>query len=328
MLHSDLLIPETLNDPAKTKQLNALIARVKNHKAMYSYYITDEPNTAAFPGLGKLVAHLRKQDPEHFAYINLFPTYANNEQLGTAGDVETAYKEYLRQFIAIVKPSLLSYDHYHFTVHGDSDQYFLNLGLIRQAAINAKIPFLNIVQACTWSNSMRAPNANEARWLSSTSLAYGALGLSYFVYFHEPFYKEFLDKAGQMMRPDGTTTALYEAAKVQLPEFVNVATQLKPLRSLCAFPVASPSQCTLPLSEIPFQLDSTEGFLIGVFGKINKPSHVYIVNLDYTQSKSTILHYRKGSEMFDASAKTWTKLADTQLTLTLLPGGGKLFRVR
>ena len=50
----------------------------------------------------------------HLAYINLFPTYANSEQLGTKGDVETAYREHLQQFVDVVKPALISYDHYHF----------------------------------------------------------------------------------------------------------------------------------------------------------------------------------------------------------------------
>ena len=65
---------------------------------MYSYFITDEPSASAFPALGKLVAYLRQRDPAHLAYINLFPTYANNEQLGTKGDTVTAYREHLRQY--------------------------------------------------------------------------------------------------------------------------------------------------------------------------------------------------------------------------------------
>ena len=67
------------------------------------YFITDEPSAAAFPALGKLVAYLRERDPAHLAYINLFPTYANNQQLGTKGDKITAYKDHLRQYIEVVR---------------------------------------------------------------------------------------------------------------------------------------------------------------------------------------------------------------------------------
>ena len=93
------LNPQTMNDPAQIAKLDALIERVKRHPAMYAYYITDEPNASLFPALGKLVTHLRERDPAHPAYINLFPTYANNDQLGTKGDTITAYREHLRLFI-------------------------------------------------------------------------------------------------------------------------------------------------------------------------------------------------------------------------------------
>ena len=113
-LRDSLLSPATLEVPARREKLDALLARVGNHPALYSYFITDEPSASEFPGLGKLVAYLRERDPAHLAYINLFPTYANNQQLGTTGDIVTAYREHLGQYVAIVKPSLLSYDHYQF----------------------------------------------------------------------------------------------------------------------------------------------------------------------------------------------------------------------
>src|SRR5512143_1208201 len=97
MLQDGLLAPATLDSPEQRAKLDALIARVRNHPALAAYFITDEPSAAAFPGLGKLADYLRERDPKHPAYINLFPTYANNQQLGTQGDVVTAYKEHLRQ---------------------------------------------------------------------------------------------------------------------------------------------------------------------------------------------------------------------------------------
>lgn len=62
--------------------------------ALYRCFITDEPGAAAFPGLGKLVDYLRRRDPAHLAYVNLFPTYANNAQLGTKGDTVRASRPY------------------------------------------------------------------------------------------------------------------------------------------------------------------------------------------------------------------------------------------
>src|ERR1041385_6313167 len=114
LLQSSLLTPASLEDATQREKLDALIARVRQHPAFYAYFITDEPSAAQFPALSKLVAYLRERDPAHLAYINLFPTYANNQQLGTRGDAVTAYEAHLQQFLHFVQPALLSYDHYQF----------------------------------------------------------------------------------------------------------------------------------------------------------------------------------------------------------------------
>jgi len=180
-LQDPLLSPASLDDPERRAKLDALIERVRSHPALYSYFLRDEPSAGDFPALGRLVEYLRQRDPMHLAYINLFPTYATNEQLGTKGDVVTAYREHLRLYLEIVKPDLISYDHYQFRANSDGDQYFLNLSLIREFALASKLPFLNIVQACSWTPSMRVPNGDELRYLVYTTLAYGAQGISYYV---------------------------------------------------------------------------------------------------------------------------------------------------
>ncbi len=207
LLTDELLSPASLDNPAQLEKLDALIDRVRQHPALYAYYLLDEPSAAQFPALGRLVAHLRERDPAHLAYINLFPTYANNQQLGTQGDTATAYQKYLQQYVEIVKPALISYDHYQFRIKDDSQQYFLNLSLIRRAAQDAGVPFLNIVQACTWApDSMRVPNPDELRYLVSTTAAYGAQGISYYVY-------ACANHKGSIVGLDGTPGPLYQALK-------------------------------------------------------------------------------------------------------------------
>jgi len=202
MLTSDLLSPGVLDDPAKRGQLDALIERVKKHPALEAYYITDEPGAKAFPAWESssptcangtrstwrtsTCSHLRERGPT-----------GRERRRGGAGQGRLppelrgrrhqrqdrlAYREHLKQFIEIVKPDLISYDHYHFLRSGDGSQYFLNLALIRQAAQEANRPFLNIVQACNGEKVWRLPNAAEMRWLAYTTMAYGGRGISYFVY--------------------------------------------------------------------------------------------------------------------------------------------------
>jgi len=339
-LQDPLLAPGSLENPVQLEKLDALVARVRRHPALYAYFITDEPNATNFPALGKLVARLRERDPAHLAYINLFPTYASNDQLGNQGDAVTAYQGHLRQFIDLVKPALISYDHYQFTTSGDSAQYFLNLGLIRHAAQDAGLPFLNIVQACTWDPSMRAPKPDEMRFLVYTTLAYGAQGLSYFVYCSPGC-------TGGIANADGTPTPLYPALKTLNREFAAAAAQLQPLQSLGVYHAGMlpPGAVALP-KDAPFTPDppvpamdykppqAVKGLLLGYFGpapkpgNLSMPTHVVVVNLDYGAEAVLSIGGPAELEVFDAAAGQWSPASGRRAGLRLLPGGGKLLRAR
>ena len=332
-LRDGLLSPATLDDPVRRAELDALIDRVRRHPALYCYFITDEPSAAAFPGLGKLVAYLRQRDPARMAYINLFPTYANNQQLGTEGDTVTAYREHLRQYVEIVKPDLISYDHYQFASNGDLEGYFLNLAMIRRASLDAGLPFLNIVQACSWTPVRRVPNADEMRYLVYTTLAYGAHGISYYVYCwpgHE----------GGIALPDGTPTPIYHALKTLNREFVAIVQQLQPLESLAAYHTGMIPQGAQPLPhDAPFRLDPPlppleiqplqriRGALLGYFGNSGQTSHVVVVNLDYKTDSTMTLVGPGDLEIFDATSGTWEAAGGHRAELQLPGGGGKLVRL-
>ena len=332
-LQDGLLSPKSLDDPAQREKLDALIDRVRNHPALYCYYITDEPSAGAFPELGRLVAYLGRRDPAHMAYINLFPTYANNKQLGTEGDKVTAYREHLRQYVEIVKPSLISYDHYQFATHGDLDGYFLNLAMIRQSALDAGVPFLNIVQACTWTPVRRVPDGDEMRYLVYTTLAYGGQGISYFVYCHPGC-------EGAIALADGTPTPIYHALKSLNRQFVSIARELQPLESLAVYHAGMTPPGAIPLpGDVPFQLDPpmprldytpperVRGALLGCFGKAGRPSHVVLVNLDYKIETTLTLVGPGNLDTFDATTGVWSPAGGPRAELQLPPGGGKLVRV-
>jgi len=327
-LTDGLLTPAALDDPKRREQLDALIARVSKHPALYAYHLVDEPSVSQFPALGKLVAYLRERDPAHLAYINLFPTYANNQQLGTKGDVVTAYQEYLRRYVEQVKPALVSYDHYQFKLKGDGDQYFLNLAMIRRAAQEAGVPFLNIVQACTWApQAMRIPNGDELRYLVYSTLAYGAQGISYYVYAHPNHY-------GSLVSLDGTPGPLYQAVKSYNRQFVALARELQPLRSLAVYHTSLREPGCEPLpADASFHLDSPlsppapRGLLLGFFGATERPTHAVVVNLDYAAEVKASLAGPGELDLFDATTAQWTSARRPAVELLLPPGGGRLVRV-
>jgi len=325
----------SLDDPERRKRLDALVDRVRNHPALYSYAVRDEPSAADFPALAKVVAYLRHRDPKHLAYINLFPCNASNEQLGADGDMTAAYRKYVRGYIDTVHPSLLSYDYYQFSILGDLNQYYLNLGLIREAALQAEIPFLNIVQACVCLPVMRIPDGDEMRCLVYTTLAYGGQGISYYVY-HRPWLK------GGMALADGTPTPLYHVLKTVNREFTAIAAELQPLRSLAVYHAGMTPPGTRPLpADSPFRFDPpvapiwqwpmerVRGWLLGFFGPASKgePTHVVAVNLDCKARGATTLIGPGNLEVFNAADSSWSAVKNNRAVLNLPPGGGKLLRL-
>ena len=336
-LQDGLLAPASLEDPGQRQKLDALVERVRRHPALYSYFITDEPNATNFPALGKLVAYLREKDPAHLAYLNLFPTYASNEQLGNVGEKVAAYQAHLRQYLEVVKPGLVSYDHYQFTTNGDSPDYFLNLALIRRASLSAGLPFLNIVQAATWTPSMRVPNSDEMRFLVYTTLAYGAQGISYYVYCCA-------GHTGGIANADGSPTPLYGALRTLNRDFVAIARELQPLKSIGVYhagmvpPGGEPLpkkgafffEPAVPATEYrPPQ--PVEGALLGIFGKPARrarPTCALVVNLDYRSEKLVGIRGPGRLELFDPATRQWKRGNHRRVDLTLSPGGGALVRVR
>ena len=353
MLSSDLLRPETLDDPVKRGELDALIERVKKHPALEAYFITDEPGAGAFPGLGKLVAYLRERDPEHLAYINLFPTYANEQQLGVSADAAARakvglpdnyagvgandkavlrYREHLKQFVATVQPDLISYDHYHFLKHADGTdmdgkQYFLNLALIRQAALEDGRPFLNIIQADTIEKSWRMPKANEVRWLAFTTMAYGGRGISYFTYWGPKSY-------GGLYQ-DGQPAPLATDVAALNHEIAKFGAALMELNSLGAYQTAPlPYGGEAVTASSPVQIVGEGEFVLGLFGKGSKPSAFMIVNRNYklpSDAKVKITLPGRKLQELDRKTGEWSSFKNLSgkriVEFNLAPGDGRLFRV-
>ena len=347
MLTSDLLAPETLDDPAKRAKLDALIEKVKTHPAMEAYFITDEPGAGAFPGLGKLVAYLRRRDPSHMAYINLFPTYANEDQLGVTADASErarvgyptnfagvgtddktvlAYREHLKKYIEIVQPDLISYDHYHFLKDGDGKQYFLNLALIRDAALGVGKPFLNIIQADTIEKTWRLPNPQETRFLVFTTMAYGGRGISYFTYWGPESY-------GGLYR-DGKATPMVKEIAAFNAEIAHFGPALMELVSAGVFHTAPLPYGTQALpADAPVQFRGQGEFVLGLFAKNGKTTAFMVVNRSYKQPAKAMLKVTLpggGLQELDRTSGKWVDgpamTADGLVEVSLAPGDGRLFR--
>jgi hypothetical protein len=158
--------------------VTAAIKPLLANPAVYGYYLRDEPPSTFFPGLASVSSVVHELAPDKWAYINLFPNYAENWQLGAS-----SYEEYLEKFIATCHPKQLSYDHYGLMDDGSlREGYWRNLEQMRVVAKKYNIPFWNIVLSVAHFN-YREPTAADLRFEVYSSLASGARGLAYFTYF-------------------------------------------------------------------------------------------------------------------------------------------------
>ncbi|MBO4356135.1 MAG: hypothetical protein J5850_04705, partial [Clostridia bacterium] len=143
------------------------------------WWITDEPGANRFDTLSKIVLAFRKYDPERTTMINLFPTYASDEQLGTQG-----YQEYLDRFVDEVRPHYLSYDHYHFREEGARYGFFVNLEYVRNKALESGLDPMQIILLTKHLNYVDL-SYDQIEWEVNTSLTYGMKRISYFTFILE-----------------------------------------------------------------------------------------------------------------------------------------------
>jgi len=192
-------IPELQSAPEKVAE------RFKTHPALAGYYLRDEPSVADFPALATWTKRIQAVDAVHPCYINLFPNYANQGQLGTA-----TYHEHLDRFIREVPVPWISFDHYPVVGNSLRGEWYENLELISAAARAAKKPFWAFALAVA-HDPYPIAEIEHLRLQVFSNLAYGAQGIQYFTYWtvqstHWNFHQA-------PIGVDGKRTAVYGRVK-------------------------------------------------------------------------------------------------------------------
>ncbi len=344
-----------LDDQAQRDALAERVNRVKDHPALYIYEHYDEASAELFPELARVREFVNSLDPAHAMWHNLLPTYASHRQLGVGGkagelplmgfpgDKIASYWEHVRLFCDIYQPELITYDHYQFKVNGDSRKYFLNLGLIQQAAAARGVPFWNGLQACTWvpgnlasPKSPRIPNVDEMRYLAHTTAAYGANGLYWYVYCRRRH-------DGTIASLDGTTGEKFEGVKKINREFVAFSRVLGGLAFKGAFMQGVHATGTTPfgaqaLLKITPETPRTEirelqrledTTLVTRFEDRCRGSaprtYLMVVNCDYRKDRALHVAAPFDVDLFDSKTETWSAVGK-DFNLDMIRGGGVLLR--
>jgi hypothetical protein len=316
----DPRMPRAMGGDARAK-IDAIVADYGKHPALMAYFIVDEPSAGDFDKLGAVMKYLKQRDPRHPGFINLFPMHAQlDTQLGTK-----SYDEYLDRYIKAVDPFVISYDHYPFHQTYDQAEFFPNLALIRNASINSRRPFWNIVQ-CVQHYDYRALTEPELRFLAMQTLAFGGRGLLWYTYWYPGQPNETVKHA--MMNFDGKPDATYEWIKQINGDARVIGDELLPCESWAVIQ-ASPAGFTSP-SGTPVRLQAIP-LNVGLFQKTGGEWLALVTNRNYREAIKTSVGIDPPSasvQQFDPATKKWSSIrsADGAITLDLRAGGGALLK--
>ena len=179
--------PELRSDPQGT------VRRFQDHPALGGYFLQDEPSAGDFAGLSKWTAQVSAADPNHIAYINLFPDYANSQQLGVA-----MYEQYVDRFVKEVPVQVLSFDYYPIVGTSVRRSWYSNLETILAASRASGKPFWAFALSLAHYHYPMPTIAHLHEQVYS-NLAYGSQGIQYFTYWASPSLGEAapIDSAGK-----------------------------------------------------------------------------------------------------------------------------------
>jgi len=195
------------------------LKRLIAHPALAGYYIRDEPSSHEFAALAATVRRVQAIDTLHPCYINLFPNYASNEQIGEEEGGRGAYRRHVRRYIEEVPVPFVSFDHYPVTVDSARNrhlrgEFYRNLEIIADESRKAGKPFWAFALA-TAHMDYPTPTLSDLRLQAFSDLAYGAQGIQYFTWF-DPWGDAANDSVP--VRIDGTLSPVYATVQAMSRE--------------------------------------------------------------------------------------------------------------
>jgi len=327
-----------LDDPeALEKIVREVCEDYRDYPALHSYNIIDEPESAKFPLIGKIVELVKKYDPNHFCYINLLPNYADPEQWGNA-----TYHEHLQEFIDVVKPAQISYDNYSLLTDNRPDEdititdeetakayaanihredrkgYFDNLESARAFGLANGIPYMIIVQL-TEHGMFRYLIRSEILYEAYQSLVYGCNTLSYFRYWADEERPPYWRDQNSCISGDGIVCQHYYDVQAVNAEIRPIGDCIAKTRSEAVFHVGEEADNVQFFTEYKDIKSITGGrYTVGFF----EDGSFLITNKDYLNSTVCIVETDAELEMLDTNTREFVRVNNKQFHI---PAGGGVY---
>ncbi|MFA9479535.1 hypothetical protein ACERK3_14695 [Phycisphaerales bacterium AB-hyl4] len=341
-------VDETLTEPERVAEY------FRGNPGLAGYFVIDEPtwgpegwsktHFVAKPihnvSLGDIVSRLQSVEPEHPAYINLFPNFASPEQLGTS-----SYEEHVNRLIEEVPDlRMLSFDHYPIANYRVSEYWYQNLETISAAARKRGIPFWAFALTST-HYSYTPATLDHLRLQMHVNLAYGAQGLQYF-----PYWAPNRDHWYSPINVDGTRGELFEHVKTMNAEVQTMAPVFKNATVLEVSHTGSKAQWrpgsvdnpqpwvqeegplppgTRPyVPAAPFTEVVTQGSQGAVISNLEKNGRRFqvVVNKDYAHAMVLQVHF-DGSRQVQIMTECgqWEPIEETYFHQIMPPSGIRIF---
>jgi hypothetical protein len=279
--------PELKTEPEKTA------GRLMKHPALIGYHLRDEPSALDFPQLAEWVKRIQSVDSEHGCYINLFPNYANKEQLFGNIEIDSqrdVYAQHVEVFLKEVPVPFISFDHYPIIevegVRTLRPEWYKNLEIIAEASRKSGRPFWAFALAIAHI-PYPIPTLAELRLQMFSNLAYGAQTLQYFTYWH-PGINSTWDFHDSPINLNGKRTIVYNLIKTVNSEIHSLAPVFfdSKVVSVChtgeQIPIGTHSMENLP-KPIKTLKTSGTGAVVSVLKKENQ-RFLVIVNRNFQNS--------------------------------------------
>jgi len=292
------------------------IPRLKNHPALYGYFLQDEPWPKDIQETIRRYRAMAKHDTRKPTYVNLLPNYGD----GLPREIQMPpYKQYLQQASAIGLP-FISFDFYPIRDFGIRETWYSCLEDVREESLRTGKPFWAFA-LCTPHCDYPQPTMESLRLQIYSNLAYGAQAIEYFTYWTPKPTKEW-DFHDAPISLNGHRTKNYRLVKQMNQELRNLLPLFDKAEVLTVNHMVKIPEGTTKLQRTPtnikkLKITGLQGAIISTF---KKDGHLYmaIVNKDYQSDMELNISAKKNVTMITKQLKETTVKSNYKI------GGGDI----
>lgn len=329
------------------EEMQARLDAYAKHPSFAGILAADEPHTEKYPAIKKLQDWFSERYPGKEFEVNLLPDYASAEQLFNDKNAEYPYQKYLDDFVDIVHPEYLSYDHYALIINHETGEEYLrpsylkNLEYFAKAAKRSEKEFKVFLLTLGHWDFRTVSTYEDIAWQVYTSMAYGASGAQTFTYWTSLEFEPYNNKAN-------VTTALVGQKGELLPAWYAMQETIKEVRSFekayfnyqwdkCVYFLKGASNVMTDLldkntDDCLLNAETTEDVLVGCFN--NKTDKAYLISnitdpKDKLSAKTELCFDKEYAvTIWQAGGKTEMQTKDKKLSINLRSGEGVFLEIK